>query len=268
MTPLFDFSLLPSWYWFSLATLLGLTWGSFIGLVVWRLPQGLSLLHPNSFCPACKQPLAWFDKVPLLSFLALRGRCRYCQAAISPRYALIELSVTALSLFSMWQLGPSPEYLTALTLIIFALPAALIDLQTWRIPNRLTLPGIAAGLTLAALFYREHFTQYLLGALLGWGVFYIISQILWHALGREGLGLGDAKLLGMIGALLGVSALPWVVLLACVQGLLWAALRFIIGHPKTSAPAPTPHNALPFGPFLALAAFEWLFVSLRWSLGA
>lgn len=224
-----------------------------MGTVVLREPGGWrGLLRGRSRCPACGTRLAARDLVPVGSWLATRGRCRHCAAPIPTFYPLIELAAALIGAVALAAIEPPASLLAAL-LGWWLLALALIDLRSWRLPDRLTLPLIVAGLAVAALdlLPAADLLQSLLGAVLG---YLALAAVAWgyrRLRGRDGLGLGDAKLLAAAGAWLGIAPLPWLVLMAAVMGLALAIARARPVRPET---------AVPFGPPLALA-FWTLFVA-------
>lgn len=229
--------------------------GSFVATLALRAPSGWQgMWWGRSRCPSCGTVLRVPDLVPLLSWLCLRGRCRYCGAPLGVRYPLVELASAAIGGLAPLLL-PVPEAWVAALLGWWLLALALIDLELWLLPDALTLPLIAGGLLLAAgnaagLFYLRTPATLLdavLGAGLGYASFALLGWLYRRLRGREGLGLGDAKLLAAAGAWVGAGLLPVVVLLGALLGLGFAVLQ------KGPLRAET---AIPFGP--ALAAAFWL----------
>jgi leader peptidase (prepilin peptidase) / N-methyltransferase len=235
-----------------IACLAGLAVGSFLNVVVTRLPRGESVASGRSRCPACGVPLAWRDNIPLFSYVLLGGRCRTCRAPIPWRYPVVELLSGALAL-ALWHKFLASPLLLAYGPFAAALVAlTFLDLEHFWIPDRITYPGIALGLALALFLPHLPFTDALLGAVLGGAALFAVAWSYQRLTGREGLGGGDVKLMAMIGAVLGVWALPWVLffsaLLGSVAGL-WAAW-------KSGEGGRTP---IPYGPFLGAAALIYLF---------
>lgn len=271
------------------ALLLGASIGSFLNVVIARVPQGLSIVSPRSRCPRCLAPIAWYDNLPVLSWLALRARCRGCGAPISARYPLVELLGAAAALLALRRHGLSGAAPAELAFTSLLLALGFIDLDTWLLPHALTWPLIGAGLALSALGVTPagSFVPSLYGAGIGFAAFAAVAAVGRKAFGREALGFGDVWLLAGLGAWLGVKALLPVVLLASLQGtavgLVFAALGRL---PKGDSSAPhaplapsvgpaeqdrsrgadpdadwvPPRNAVPFGPFLVAGALEWLYL--------
>ena len=247
--------------------------GSFLNVVVARVPAGESIVHPGSRCPACRAPIAWYDNVPVLSWLLLRGRCRSCRTGISIRYPLVEILGGAAALVAVSRHGLSFPALAEFAFAATLLALSFIDLDTWLLPHVITVPLLVAGLGLSALGFTAapSFLGSLAGAAVGWLSFAAISVIGERALKKEALGFGDVWLLGGIGAWVGVAGLLPVVLLASVQGTVIGLVLIVVGRGQPGPVEPTPasdpdadwvppRNALPFGPFLAAGALEWLWL--------
>ena len=142
-------ALMPMWFVVPVVTFLGLSIGSFLNVVIWRLPRGESIAYPPSRCPGCEQAIAWYDNVPVLSWLLLRGRCRSCKTGIDARYVVVELITGALALACLSVFGPTLEGLRAFSLCALLVALTYIDLEHWLLPHALTWPGIALGLLTA-----------------------------------------------------------------------------------------------------------------------
>jgi leader peptidase (prepilin peptidase)/N-methyltransferase len=251
--------------------LVGLCIGSFLNVVIhrlplmlerqWRsesaeilgLPEGsaetgdapLNLWKPRSRCPACGHQLAWHENIPLLGWLRLRGRCSACRAPISPRYPLVEAATAALFALLAWLIGPQPEVLLWCGLVATLLAAALIDWDTTLLPDQLTQPLLWSGLIIAALGWgRIPLPQALWGAVAGYGSLWAVTAFFKLVTGKVGMGQGDFKLLGALGAWLGPAMVLPVVLAASLIG---AAVG--IGMKLTGALREGRY--VPFGPFLA-----------------
>jgi leader peptidase (prepilin peptidase)/N-methyltransferase len=226
--------------------LVGLCVGSFLGTVVLREPRGWrGILLGRSRCPGCGTTLTLRDLVPLWSWLAAQGRCRHCGIPLPAFYPLVELAAAAIGALSLALVAP-PLALLAAVLGWWLLVLALIDLRSWRLPDTLTFPLILSGILASALHWLPDVSlrQALLGAVAGYVALAAIGWCYRRVRGREGLGLGDAKLLAAAGAWLGAESLPWLVLLAALLGL---GLAFTRSRPVRA------ETAVPFGPPLALA---------------
>lgn len=235
-----------------LAALAGLILGSFIAALTWRWPRGESIAHGRSRCYSCQTPLAPRDLVPVLSQLWLRGRCRHCNAVIPRRHLAIELAAAAMASAALLAAPASVGLATAgLALAGFGLTLlalAVLDVEHFWLPDRLTLPLLAAGLGLG-LWLPPTLTDRLIGAVAGYASLALIAFAYRRSRGREGLGGGDPKLFAAIGAWLGWAQLPFVLLAASLLGLLLAALAHLRGRPITA------DTALPLGALLAAAAW-------------
>jgi len=240
-------------FWGAVAFTLGAMVGSFLNVVIVRLPQeGESVVFPASHCPVCNTAIRWYDNIPLLSFIVLRRRCRSCQALISWRYPAVELLMALLSLALFKQFGLSAAsgiyflYTAALLAIIF------IDAEHQLIPDMISLPGIVVGLALALVNPYVGWQDAVIGILAGGGSFYLIAWVYYLITKREGMGGGDIKLLAMIGAFQGWQALPFVVFISSLLGT-------VVGIGAMVKQRKGGRTVIPYGPFLAIAALFYLF---------
>jgi leader peptidase (prepilin peptidase)/N-methyltransferase len=254
------------------AGVVGACVGSFLNVVIGRVPAGESVVSPGSRCPRCRAPIAWYDNVPVVSWLVLRARCRRCGAPISARYPIVEALGAAVVVAALLRHGLALPALGEAVLVLLLLTLALIDLDTWLLPHALTWPLIALGLAAAAAGAApaDGLRAAAIGAAVGWSAFAALAWIAAKVAGREALGFGDVWLLAGIGAWLGVGALLPVVLLASVQGAVIGIALVALGRaqkgPEGGGAAQAdgwvpPRNAVPFGPFLALGALEWLYAA-------
>ena len=229
--------------------LVGMVVGSFLNVVIDRLPRGESLLFPSSRCDACGRRLSTRDLLPVLSYLMLRGKCRYCSVPISWRLPLVELLTGGLFAFLGWRLGPGLELISALVYVALFVPIFFIDLREGIIPDVIVFPGMALALGLALLEGRA------IPALVGGGVgFGLLLAI--YLLARGGMGLGDVKLAGLLGLINGWPLVLVALLLAFVSGGLLASVFLALRLKGRKAP-------IPFGPFLVGGSF----VALLWGQG-
>ncbi|HHV44204.1 MAG TPA: prepilin peptidase [Firmicutes bacterium] len=215
--------------------------GSFLNACIYRLSRGISLVFPPSSCPHCNHRLGPFDLIPILSYLALRGRCRYCRAAIHRRYLLVELLSAGWLCLAWWLTGEFSVFLWLGINGFFLMLAAAIDLETGLIPNKVTYSGAFFGLLYFALRQPQRLPLALLGGLVGFGVIFLVLMVYPHS-----IGMGDAKLLGYIGIISGAGHALLALFLASLLGLLSNLPRLIRGGRKTLT------TRLAFGPFLAL----------------
>ncbi|WP_414399418.1 prepilin peptidase [Synechococcus sp. R3-13] len=239
-----------------LVLVLGACVGSFLNVVVYRLPQGLSLLHPGSHCPSCKTPLGPTENIPILGWLLLRGRCRHCGAQISWRYPAVEALTMGLFALSIGALGFSAQGILTCVLLSWLLALALIDLDTFLLPEELTRSGLVVGLlarlalpwlqgsgSLAATGLS--LVEGIAGAVLGLWLLEGIGLLARWVLGREAMGGGDSKLLALIGMWLGWQGVVVALLLGSGFGLLASLLAMTKGRARLGKP-------IPFGPYLAM----------------
>jgi leader peptidase (prepilin peptidase)/N-methyltransferase len=235
--------------------LLGLCIGSFLNVCIHRMPRGESISFPGSRCTNCGTAIRWYDNVPVASYLALGGKCRACKAPVSPRYLYVEV-LTGI-IFAAHALFFEPGVLLAARLVFSAILIALffIDLEHQLLPDALTLPGTAIGI-LASFFAAPGWQASLVGAALGAAILLAIRWLWKRATGVDGMGLGDVKMLAMIGAFLGWQQVWLVLFVASLAGA-------IAGVAIAAAGRGSMKSKLPFGTFLGVAA---LFASL-WGEG-
>jgi leader peptidase (prepilin peptidase)/N-methyltransferase len=254
------------------AALLGLCIGSFLSVVVWRLPRGESIIWPGSHCPKCGKGLAWYQNIPVFSWCLLRGRCGFCQSSISARYPAIELLTAGiwvlLALPGVGRMGNPGAILNLLAgglFLSWLLPLALIDLKTMRLPEPLCRWGVVTGLcgsfALGVIQANgaEILLYHCLAAVVGLLAFEAVSAGAEKLMGMPALGLGDAKLAALLGSWLGLKGLGVAVALAVFIGALFGIGARISGKLKAK-------QAFPFGPFLALGGlFSWLACDYLWA---
>jgi leader peptidase (prepilin peptidase) / N-methyltransferase len=230
------------------AGVMGAIFGSFLNVVAYRLPRRQSVAFPGSRCPACETPIRAFDNVPILSWLVLRGHCRNCSARISPRYPLVEALTAALCVGVVLAHRSAVGIALGVTLVLMVVPAALIDLEYRIIPNRITALGavLAIGLGMALDPSGEPAR---LAAGAGAGGFFLLAALAYPA----GMGMGDVKLAGMLGLLLGAAVAP-ALLIALLSGVLLG-----VGVIARRGAAAGRKTAVPFGPFLALGGIVAVF---------
>jgi leader peptidase (prepilin peptidase)/N-methyltransferase len=238
-----------------MATLVGLALGSFLNVVITRLPREEKVWAGRSRCLHCRTPLPWQDNIPLFSYFWLQGRCRFCQGPIPWRYPAVELAGGLLAL-ALWATFPGAAVLFAYAPFSAALIVlTVLDLEHRFIPDVITLPGTLLGLALSPLLGHLTFLESALGALGGAGLFAGIGWGYEKLTGKRGMGGGDIKMMALIGAFLGVQSLPWVIFVSAALGTLvglgWVLLSGRGGEWRT-----TP---IPYGPFLAVGALLYLF---------
>jgi len=241
---------------------LGASVGSFLNVVVYRLPAGLSLLHPPSRCPKCSHRLRKRENVPVFGWLRLKGRCAHCKASIAIRYPLVEAATGILFVFTFWIFGWSWQTLGYWAFLSWLVALSLIDLDTMTLPNPLTQSGLVAGLvfqiilgfltTSAVVGSISQLMQGVVGAVLGLWLLDIITIVGSIALGQSAMGGGDAKLAAMMGAWLGWKYLLLAGFLACTVGAFVGGGAIALGWLNRRQP-------MPFGPFLALGSLLAVF---------
>jgi leader peptidase (prepilin peptidase)/N-methyltransferase len=229
-----------------LAAVVGVCVGSFLNVCIYRLPRGQSLASPPSRCPHCERPLRWYHNIPIVSWVALRGRCAHCQAPISIQYPVIELVTALVWLLIVWMTPVGWLLASRLVLATALIGLFMIDLEHQLLPNVITLPGIVAGLAFSVVAPPGP-ADALLGALLGGGVLYAIAAAYYLLRKEEGMGMGDVKMLAMVGAFLGWRAVLLTLVLSSFAGAVIGVV--MMGLQKGSM-----RYALPFGTFLAVGA--------------
>ncbi len=244
------------------AGLFGLITGSFLNVVIYRLPRGKSVVWPASACGGCGRELRWFENVPIVSWVVLGAKCARCRSPISVQYPLVEATTAVLFVLVTW-LTPAGPLLAARLIFVCGLVVLFgIDLEHQILPNSITLPGIVAGL-IFSLAGPPGPRDAALGVLLGGGLLYATAAgyYLWRR--EEGLGMGDVKMLAMIGAFLGWQAVLLTLVLASLSGA-------VIGMAMMALQRGTMKYALPFGTFLALGALVAMLAGqpiVDWYLG-
>lgn len=242
---------IPAWIQQLFVFMFGCCLGSFYNVVIHRLPAGLSLVRPGSHCPQCNHPIAFYDNIPIVSYLMLRGRCRHCRASISLRYPVVEALTGVLALLIFVQVGFSGQFLGEFLFVSLLILIAFIDLDTYTIPNVLSVPGILTGLGFSFFTLRLSWSDSLIGILLGGGFLYAIAVGYQLVRRQEGMGGGDIKLLAMIGAFLGWRGVLFTIMLASLVGALVGLAVMRRSRKGLSA-------MVPFGPFLSMGAVCYL----------
>lgn len=239
----------------ALAAVTGLVFGSFLNVCVWRLPLGLSVVAPASYCPACERKLNWWELVPVLSYLALGGRCRTCRSRISPVYPLVELATAGVFAASVLTWGLSPRAAAAVIFGCLLIVGGMIDALHRIIPDRITLPGMVAGLLLSTFSPEVGLVSAIVGLASGGGLLLGIAM----ATGG-GMGGGDIKLGAMMGAFLGWQGLLVALFLGFVIGAVFGGALLLTGRKGR-------RDLMAFGPFLAvggLVATFWGQAIINW----
>jgi len=252
--------------------LFGLVVGSFLNVVIYRLPrmlestwrkecesflglgeskqetQAFDLIAPRSRCPHCGHTIRAQENIPLISYLLLRGQCARCKAPISPRYPLVEAVTALISALVAWKLGPTWEMALALPLSWSLICLSAIDIERQLLPDVITLPLLWLGLLLSLFNFFTDSTSSILGAIAGYLSLWLVYQLFRVATGKQGMGHGDFKLLGLFGAWLGWQMLPLIVLLSSLVGAVVGILMIVLCKHDRTIP-------IPFGPYLAAAGW-------------
>ncbi|TAN06164.1 MAG: prepilin peptidase [Rhodanobacteraceae bacterium] len=265
---------LPIAFWIAAAGVLGVIVGSFLNVVILRLPARMEwfwkrdaremlelpgdaepappdLVRKGSHCPDCKHPLAAWDNIPLLSWLLLRGHCRYCKAPISIQYPLVELLCGVASAIVVWHFGSSWQAAAALLCTWMLVAAAGIDFRTQLLPDSLTLPLLWLGLLVSLVPLFATTRDAVIGAAIGYLALWSVYWLFKLATGKEGMGYGDFKLFAAAGAWLGWTALLPVIIIAALSGAIIGSVMLFARGQDRSVP-------FAFGPFLAIAMWVWL----------
>ncbi len=247
---------------YATAAVLGLVMGSFLNVIIYRVPRNLSVVRPRSFCPKCHAKIPWYENVPVASYLVLRGRCRRCGARISPRYPIVEAVGAVLAIVALWGFGPTLNAAFAFAFLMALTAVTLIDWDFRIIPDGISIPFIAIGLLWSVVNPALTLAGSAVGALAGGGSLYLIGLIYKGVRKAEGMGGGDVKLMAMIGAFLGIKLVVPVILIASFAGAVYGITLLRAGKGARAAVA--------FGSFLAPSAAVCLLWGNRlvsWYLG-
>ncbi|MBI1824206.1 MAG: prepilin peptidase [Nitrospirae bacterium] len=228
--------------------ILGTLIGSFLNVVIYRIPREESIVFPSSHCPLCRHPIFWYDNIPLFGFLFLKGRCRFCHGAISIRYPFVEAMNGLGYLFLVHQFGLSWIWLAYSLLYSSLLAVTFIDLDHQIVPDVITLPGLVIGVIISSTILPTGLINSLIGLFLGGGLFYLVALV-----SRGGMGGGDIKLIAMIGAFAGWKAVLLTIFISAFTGSVLGIILMIFKGKSRKYP-------VPFGPFLALGAM----ISILW----
>ncbi len=249
---------------------LGSLVGSFLNVCIYRIPRGLSVVMPSSRCPSCENPIKPWDNVPILSYLFLGGRCRYCGERISFRYPLVEGFNALCYAALLWRFGPGWDFPVYCFLCSALIVITFVDLDFQIIPDRITLPGIVIGILTGSFLLPDPFMRTdalgfstsLIGAAGGFGFYYLVAWLSLAILKKEGMGGGDIKMMAMVGAFLGWKAVILTTFLGSLTGSI-AGISMMVARGREKG------SLLPFGPFLSIGAVISLFFGeeiLRWYL--
>jgi leader peptidase (prepilin peptidase)/N-methyltransferase len=247
------------WYFTVVVFLFGAVWGSFLNVCIYRIPAELSVVKPRSRCPKCMTDLAWKDNIPILGWLFLRGKCRYCNAPISPRYPSIEL-LTAILFTLVWLVYPYQLVVIPYCLLVFGLIfGSMVDFDEMWIPDRVTIGGELLGPIFGFLIPAMHgadtrmegLIASLIGLAVGFGSLWLVSIIGKLILKKDAMGFGDVKLMGCLGAFLGWESVIFIVFVSSLLGTIVGVSFILAGNKEWQ-------SKIPFGPYIALAAILWI----------
>ena len=258
----------------AVAGLLGLCVGSFLNVVIHRLPrmmelewqaqcadlrgespspsEALSLARPRSRCPACGHQITALENIPIISYLILRGKCSKCAAPISRRYPVVEAATGLLSAYAAWHFGPTPQAVGALIMLWALIALTAIDCDTQLLPDSITLPLLWIGLALNLAGAYADISSAVIGAMAGYLTLWSVYWLFKLATGKEGMGYGDFKLLAALGAWMGWQMLPVIILLSSIVGAIVGISLIVFSRHGRNTP-------IPFGPYLAAAGIIALF---------
>lgn len=234
--------------------LFGLILGSFLNVCIHRIPRKESLVRPPSACPQCNAKIRYYDNIPLIGYVVLRGKCRFCKKPIPVRYPIVELLTGLLSMSLFVKYGLTPHYFLLFFFTASLVIVTFIDLHHQIIPDVISIPGILVGLAAVSLFKLNGLSwkDSLIGMIIGGGSLFLIGVTYEWLKKKEGMGMGDVKLLAMIGAWMGYMALPYIILISSLTGI-------IIGGGSLLLTKKDFGNRIPFGPFLVLGTLITLF---------
>jgi len=230
----------------ALASLVGAVVGSFLNVCIYRLPLGRSIVWPASACESCRRELAWFENLPIVSWAALGARCRTCRTKLSVRHPIVELLTALMFGAAAWHYGPTMLLASRLVFGCALIVLFAIDLEHHLLPNVITLPGIAVGLAFS-LVTEPGWLAALVGAVVGGGSLWLIAEAYYRLRHEEGLGMGDVKMLAMIGAFIGWQLTIVTLMMASIAGS-------VVGVILIASRKGDMKYALPFGTFLAMGA--------------
>lgn len=247
------------WYFTFIVFMFGACLGSFLNVCIYRIPAELSVVKPRSRCPKCMTDLAWKDNIPILGWVLLKGKCRYCKAPIAARYPTIEL-LTAILFTLIWLYFPYDILLAPYWLLAFGLVlGSMVDLDEMWLPDRVTIGGMIIGPVFSFILPAMHGTEghlsglvhSLVGMAFGFGLFWSISLLGRLILKKDAMGFGDVKLMGALGAFLGFESIIFITFFSSLFGAVIGISFIAMGKRELQ-------SKIPFGPYIALAAVLWI----------
>ncbi|MEO0122464.1 MAG: prepilin peptidase [candidate division WOR-3 bacterium] len=216
--------------------------GSFLNVLIYRMPRGLSIVNPGSFCPHCKKPIKWYENIPILSFIFLGGKCNKCKNSISIQYPIVELLTALLLLWSFTKFSFRIEFFFIAIFFIILIVISGIDFKHQVIPDIFSIPGIFVGLVYQ--FINHNFLPGLVGAFFGGGIIFLIRVLGGWAYKKEVMGMGDVYLVALIGAFVGFPMIIPAIFIAALVGTIFGIIYLAVTHQSKD-------NPIPFGPFLS-----------------
>ena len=251
----------PTFIYPTFALIFGMVVGSFLNVCICRMPKDESVVSPPSHCQNCSYQIRWYDNIPVLSYLFLRGKCRGCGVHISLQYPLVELINGILTLLLFLRFGPTPVFAALFIFCSALVVITFIDIEHQIIPDEISLSGIVIGFVLS-FFMQPGWFASLIGILLGGGSLLFVAWLYQKLTGKDGMGGGDIKLLGMMGAFLGWQAIPFIIFASSMVGSVIGVSIMLLQKKDSKL-------AIPFGPYLAFAAVLYIFYGqplIRWYL--
>ncbi len=235
-----------------LSFVFGLCVGSFLNVCIYRLPVSKSIVYPGSACPLCGNMIRFYDNIPVVSYILLRGKCRYCSSIISPRYAYIELMTGFFSYLMVLKFGITLEALIYFTFIVVLIVITFIDIDHRIIPDMISLPGIPVFFAASFILPEMSWMDSLIGILTGGGSLFLVAYVYTLITKIDGMGGGDIKLLAMIGAVVGLQGVIFTILLSSAVGTIYGLTVMLKSRKNMKL-------AVPFGPFLSIGAATYIF---------
>jgi leader peptidase (prepilin peptidase)/N-methyltransferase len=253
------------WYFTFVVFVLGACWGSFLNVCIYRIPAELSVVKPRSRCPKCMTNLAWKDNIPILGWVLLGGKCRYCKASISPRYPAIEL-LTAVLFAWVWWVYPYNWLVLPYAVMVFGLIlGSMVDFDEMWLPDRCTIGGMIIGPIFSFFLPAMHgvttrmegLLESLIGLAAGFGSLWLVGALGKLILKKDAMGFGDVKLMGALGAFLGWQSIVFIVFVSSLLGTMVGVSFILLGKKEWQ-------SKIPFGPYIALAAIIWMLGGSAW----
>lgn len=242
--------------------IMGACIGSFLNVCIYRIPEALSIVRPGSMCPSCRTPIRFYDNIPILSYLWLKGKCRFCGQKIPIRYPAVEFATGLAAYAVFYKFGLAVDSLIYFIFIATLILISAIDFDHKIIPDIISIPGIPIGLAASLALSAIAFIDAIIGVLVGGGILYALAWGYYAVTGKEGMGGGDIKLLAMIGAFIGWQGVLVTIFISSVMGTVIGVIVMLLMQKNLK-------YAIPFGPFLAAGAIAHVFIGpelIQWYL--